>query len=164
MRGRGDYSSDLRIELWNAYHEDEKFILSDGTVSIVNETGQTGAASHYDPDNLFDNNPDRFYSLGLGGSVQIDLDNPLYFDDEASVIEVTWNNTGNYPEAAEVRWGVNGVLDGATRGILANTTVTNTDYAGLVLNPDIEVANDNDLMTWTFSVPTAHHYNTFFYR
>lgn len=139
-------------------------IVPDGSVTVIAGTGQNSDASRYIESSMFDGDNSTFYAMGLGGSVQIDLDAPNYFTGEATFIEVTWNNGGekNHSEASEVWWGIDGTAT-ELAGVCVNFDTDDLSkfddgytYKDMVINPTMDT---NDDMTWNIAVPNGGPYN-----
>lgn len=119
--------------------------------------------SRYIAERMFDDivADDNFYSMGLGGVVQIDLDNPNHFIDEAAFIEVTWDNGGDisHHEAAEIWWGT------ADNSYVKSALLLNCDASFLsagynssgfdIIAPNL---NTNDIMSWNAIIPAGNKY------
>lgn len=87
-------------------------VLTPANISATNSVADGVATSgvRTDVDNAFDGSAATFYSLGVGGSVTVDV-SPLLLASPATVLEVTFNSPNpNFPESAQIFVG--GVLAG----------------------------------------------------
>ncbi len=147
---------------------DRVVTLPDGQAKIKLGSGQTGAAERYDVSHMFDGivAKNNFYSMGKGGVVQIDLNNPAVFSDDATLIEVTWNNggEGSHKEAAEVWWGnEEGISEFA--GVMVNFAADEDDLIGYTNDNIVAPFFDGvDLMKWQASLPAEGDYSTLYIR
>jgi hypothetical protein len=129
----------------------------------------------YNPLNMFDSDINTFYSLGMGGIVQIDLTDPQYFVDNSTVIEVTYNNLGDqnntqqHYEAAEVYWGNKDgyvgnalLLNGSYFSTIVNGLKTGAYNGWNVLDQSVSVSNTNDVITYQIAVPKDANYTSLY--
>jgi len=145
-----------------------------GTANIHYGDGQRRIAhpERYIAENMFDGvvAADNFYSMGMGGVVQIDLNEPKHFVDNTAFIEVTWDNGGDieHHEAAEIWWGTeneDGSMSYVEGALLLNcsegylTTGAYSDWN--IVAADV---NTDHIMAWKAYVPTDADYSSLYIR
>ena len=130
----------------------------DGTLRAQSD-GLLNGDLREDPDNALGAYDGDFLSLGLGGAAVFSFAYP--FDSQASVVEVTWDNTGHHSEAANVYvWSQE---DGLTFDQTYGQSGSNWEFVDAINNEPATPGSDTNTSTLSLTSANLNAASPFLY-